>query len=73
MLNVTFSSGLIAVNIKRNNTVMKKDELPADTQRQHDVVSTSMRRDDVASTSVRRYFDIMCLLEGVSFNKTLKF
>ena len=36
--------------------------IPAGTQHQNDVVSTSMRRDDVASTLIRRHFNVVCLL-----------
>ena len=36
--------------------------IPAGTQHQNDVVSTSMRRDHVASTLIRRHFNVVCLL-----------
>ena len=40
--------------------------LPAGTQRENDVVSTSMRRDHVASTLIRRHFDVVFLLGASS-------
>ena len=36
--------------------------IPAGTQHQNDVVSTSMRRDHVASTLIRRHFNVVCPL-----------
>ena len=36
--------------------------MPAGTQHQNDVVSTSVRRDHVASTLIRRHFNVVCLL-----------
>ena len=36
--------------------------LPADTQHQNDVISTSMRRDHVTSTLIQRHFNVVCLL-----------
>ena len=36
--------------------------LPAGTQYQNDIVSTSMRRDHVASTLIRRHFNVVCSL-----------
>ena len=36
--------------------------VPAGTQHQNDVVSTSMRRDHVASTLIRRHFNVVCPL-----------
>ena len=46
--------------------------LPAGTQYQNDVVSTSMRRDHVASTLTRRHFNVVCPL-GLSCIYTLNF
>ena len=37
-------------------------DIPAGTQHQNDVVSTSMRRDYVASTLIRRHFNVVFLL-----------
>ena len=42
--------------------VTNKQNSPAGTQHQNDVVSTSMRRDHVASTLIRRHFNVVCLL-----------
>ena len=45
---------------KRNNFC--REEVPAGTQHQNDVVSTSMRRDHVASTLIRRHINVVCPL-----------
>ena len=42
-----------------------KEQTPAGTQHQNDVVSTSMRRDHVTSTFIRRHFNVVCPLGRV--------
>ena len=71
---------LILVYFKENKVTLRLKFLthqslyiPAGTQHQNDVVSTSMRRDHVASTLIRRHFNVVCPLGYVLLYKRMYF
>ena len=54
------------------NISMQTKNIPAGTQHQNDVISTSMRRDHVALTLMRRHFNVVCPL-GSGFDLMCSF
>ena len=50
------------VKVSEYFTICTFVHIPAGTQHQNDVISTSMRRDHVASTLIRRHFNVVCPL-----------